>query len=707
MSNSIPLKGDSDKRIGAQFAPLSVSAQEVPNLTVKIRAGSFWNVNGDLIEFPGGNTPVISVPSTLSRWALVCLNESGSITITYGANSSTPSIPTVPAGSLALAAISMASTTVSITSAMIQDVRPFMQVVENVPDFATQLGDRPTFTDVDNMLVTKADIDGTPSLSFTLNKNGSGASTTAVLVNRGASLDVGVRWNEMLTRWEFTNDGSTWVPIASTASASMPLVPGAVVGNVATFNSSGAVQDSGSAISAFVTSSALTPKANKVVGATAGHFATLNVSGDLLDSGVALADLVTQTDLDTKANDVDVVHLTGAEVVGGAKTFTSDVTIQPVGSLALSVRSGAADAGLVVDRVGNDARFEWDESSQSWQAGVIGSMGSLVTAAPAAAHTFYAGPTTGGPSAPAFRALVTSDLPAINFPVTSVAGKTGDVLLVVGDVTGAGTVSSVSVTTANGVSGVVATSTTTPAITLTLGAITPTSVAASGSVSGSNLSGTNTGDQTITLSGDVTGTGTGTFATTLAASGVTSGAYGSNVSVPTFTVDAKGRITTASSVAINFPVLSVNGQTGVVALTNTDVGAAPVVHSHISTDITDFTSAVDGRISAAVGSTVQGFDLFLQSLALIPVGGIVVRAGATAQTVTVTGTVDQIAVANGSGTGGNPTISLADNVMLPGEYVVSPSGAVDPVGAPAGAIYFNTTSSKHRAFDGTVWNDMY
>jgi len=52
------------------------------------------------------------------------------------------------------------------------------------------------------------------------------------------------------------------------------------------------------------------------------------------------------------------------------------------------------------------------------------------------------------------------------------------------------------VTTANGVSGTVATATTTPAISISLGAITPTSVAASGAVSGSNLSGTNTGDQT-------------------------------------------------------------------------------------------------------------------------------------------------------------------------------------------------------------------
>lgn len=90
---------------------------------------------------------------------------------------------------------------------------------------------------------------------------------------------------------------------------------------------------------------------------------------------------------------------------------------------------------------------------------------------------------------------------------------------------GSGTVTSVSVTTANGVSGTVATATTTPAISLTLGAITPTSVAASGAISGSNFSGsssgTNTGDQTISLTGDVTGTGTGSFATTIAANAVT------------------------------------------------------------------------------------------------------------------------------------------------------------------------------------------
>jgi len=106
---------------------------------------------------------------------------------------------------------------------------------------------------------------------------------------------------------------------------------------------------------------------------------------------------------------------------------------------------------------------------------------------------------------------------------------------------GAGTVTTVSVVTANGVSGSVSNPTTTPAITLSLGAITPstvngltlTAVSVGFTIAGgttsktltvpldASVSGTNTGDQTITLTGDVTGSGTGSFATTIAAAAVT------------------------------------------------------------------------------------------------------------------------------------------------------------------------------------------
>jgi hypothetical protein len=64
------------------------------------------------------------------------------------------------------------------------------------------------------------------------------------------------------------------------------------------------------------------------------------------------------------------------------------------------------------------------------------------------------------------------------------------------------------------------------------------------------VSGNNTGDQTIELTGDVTGIGGGSFATTLANSGVAAGVYGGATSVPTITIDAKGRITNAANTTI-------------------------------------------------------------------------------------------------------------------------------------------------------------
>jgi len=87
---------------------------------------------------------------------------------------------------------------------------------------------------------------------------------------------------------------------------------------------------------------------------------------------------------------------------------------------------------------------------------------------------------------------------------------------------GGGTVTSVGLTGANGVSVSGGPVTSSGSITVGLGAITPTSITASGAVSGSNLTGTNTGDQTIQLTGDIVSSpGTTTISTTIAGNAVT------------------------------------------------------------------------------------------------------------------------------------------------------------------------------------------
>lgn len=135
-----------------------------------------------------------------------------------------------------------------------------------------------------------------------------------------------------------------------------------------------------------------------------------------------------------------------------------------------------------------------------------------------------------------------------------------------------GTVTSVSFVSANGISGIVTNPTTTPALTLELGDITPTSVTVTGDITSNNFSGTssgtNTGDQTIELTGDVVGIGTGTFATTLATVNVSPGIFGDSHYVPTITVNNKGLVTSITTQHVDTSVrdLIVEEETLVIAL---------------------------------------------------------------------------------------------------------------------------------------------
>ena len=158
MTTHFPPKGDADKRAGAELAPLQVSAQETPNMTVKVRAGSFFNSLNDFIEYAGGTTSVLVPPATGAVWALVMLTDAGSLQVDYGTPSTTPSFPSIPEGHLPLAAVYLPAATTSITASMVVDIRPFLRSVDVIPHLADELANRPTFTDMNNALATKVDV---------------------------------------------------------------------------------------------------------------------------------------------------------------------------------------------------------------------------------------------------------------------------------------------------------------------------------------------------------------------------------------------------------------------------------------------------------------------------------------------------------------------------------------------------------------------
>lgn len=80
-----------------------------------------------------------------------------------------------------------------------------------------------------------------------------------------------------------------------------------------------------------------------------------------------------------------------------------------------------------------------------------------------------------------------------------------------------------------------------------------------------------------TLTGDITGSGTGTIATTLSTTGVTAASYGSASAVGSFTVDAKGRLSAASSI----PISIIPSQAGLSNVVNSlqviNAGGAPAI----------------------------------------------------------------------------------------------------------------------------------
>jgi hypothetical protein len=252
------------------------------------------------------------------------------------------------------------------------------------------------------------------------------------------------------------------------------------------------------------------------------------------------------------------------------------------------------------------------------------------------------------------------------------------------------------------------------------------------------VAGTNTGDQTITLTGDVSGSGTGSFATTLASSGVSAGVYGGATSVPTITIDEKGRITNAAVTTItgvsSIGSLLENGKiivgdqndqaakvdmTGDISIINTGattIGAnkittAKLVNSAVTYAKIQNISATDkilGRVSigagvveeiatTGTGNVVRAMSPVLTGIPTVPTATYPSNDGTIASTQYVTTAINNISASSVSGilggtNGGTGVDNTGRTITLGGDINIAKNFTTTGMtGANASDITFKTT----------------
>lgn len=260
-------------------------------------------------------------------------------------------------------------------------------------------------------------------------------------------------------------------------------------------------------------------------------------------------------------------------------------------------------------------------------------------------------------------------------------------------------VSNVSVVSANGVSGTVENPTSTPAITIILGNIKPASVISLGLIEGSNLSGVNTGDesagtgltltgktfsvntsqniielsnlttngfvktsaangtliidtstyitgnQTITLNGDITGSGATAITTTVTK--IAGVAVGTPTGTGNVVFSASPTIDQANLVGVTTNSLAATGSVGEIISSNIPIGSPIALTTATPANITSITltagdwnvwgeilytpsvTAVATRYIAAISTTTGAFDPGPNGGAELELNGITFSAGAS------------------------------------------------------------------------------
>lgn len=191
---------------------------------------------------------------------------------------------------------------------------------------------------------------------------------------------------------------------------------------------------------------------------------------------------------------------------------------------------------------------------------------------------------------------------------------------------------------------------------------------------------------------------------------VTAGTYGSSTAIPTFTVDAQGRLTAASTSALA-TALSIAGDTGtdtVSLLTDTLTVAGG---EGIDVSVTNNTVTVSAEDASTTNKGVASFDAadFNVNAGVVTVKDINLDSQTTGDYVaTIIGTANEVTVSPNSGHNAAVTIGLPDNVEITGNLQVG--GNLNVVGTvnSVNTTQINIQDNKvklNSGFTGTPTTD--